>query len=292
MSDFKVMLAKTYDPDRVQSWKEMFVEPKLDGVRVIVLVPRVNGTPQYFSRNGRELGMFTHLNPSVRRLAERLTAKEFLRGGLMLDTEAVGVTFGDVSGAIHTKGTVALTCRLHVFHTMPIACFRNGMDSAQQIKRIDALRNAVDGSPLKGITVTHPKRVLDHKQVMQAHRNYRYEEYEGTMVKNLYASWTATRSWSWMKIKEEETTEVLVTGIKEGTGKYVGMCGALICDHKGRRVRASGMTDEQRKRFFDKPKTIVGKMIEVTYQEETEGGSLRHIRFKRVRDDKQEEGPC
>lgn len=289
MTDFQVMLAKKYDPKRVESWKEMYVEPKLDGVRVIVQVPKFGGTPRYFSRNGRELGMFTHLNPSVRRLCRRLADYSSVYvGPMMFDTEAVGVTFGDVSGAIHTKGTVALTCRLHMFHAMPLVCFRKGQDTVPQIERVDVLQDAVDGHPINGITIPHPKRVMDHRQVMQAHRNYRYEEYEGTMVKNLCAEWTGSRSWAWMKIKEEETIEVVVTGIKEGTGKYVGMCGALICEHKGRRVRASGMTDAQRKEFFDKPKSIIGKMIEVTFQEETESGSLRHIRFKRVRDDKQQ----
>ena len=287
-AEFKVMLAKTYDPDRVDSWKEMYVEPKLDGVRVVVLV-RKGEAPRYYSRNGRELGMFTHLNPSVRELAARLVRKnEDLAKGLMLDTEAVGVTFGDVSGAIHTKGTVALTCRLHVFHCMPLAAFRKGIDTVAQRVRSYALANALDGMALKGITVSVPQRVLDHRQVMVAHRKFRYEQYEGTMVKNLHIAWTALRSFAWMKIKEEQTTEVMVVDLKEGTGKYVGMTGALICEHKKRKVRVSGMTDAQRKEFWDHPKRIINKMVEVTFQEETEAGSLRHPRFKRVRDDKQE----
>lgn len=296
MKDFNVMLAKAYDPKRVESWKEMYAEPKLDGVRVVVLVAKAGSMPRYYSRNGRELGMFTHLNPSIRKLCERLHREkmEGLKGGIMFDTEAVGMTFGDVSGAIHTKGTVALTCRLHVFHAMPIASWRAGIDTVPQMDRIEDLICAMD--PLiKGLSCPIPLRVLDHAQVMKAHQyNRRINPstgkpwFEGTMVKNLNAAWTATRSWKWMKIKEEETVEVTVTGLKEGTGKYVGMCGALICDHKGRRVRVSGMTDVQRKEFFDKPKAIIGKMIEVSFQEETEGGSLRHPRFQRVRDDKQE----
>jgi len=295
MSDFNVMLAKTYDPKRVQSWKEAYVEPKLDGVRVVVLV-KSYGVPKYYSRNGRELGMFTHLNPSIRRLCERLSSIDpALSKGLMFDTEAVGMTFGDVSGAIHTKGTVALTCRLHAFHVMPLSFFKRGIDEATQLSRVEALQRAVDDDPVKGITISQPCRAMDHQQVLRAHNEHRRldpktgrPKYEGTMVKIMAASWVASRSWLWMKIKEEETVEIEVTGLKEGRGKYVGMCGALLCDYKGRTVRVSGMTDVQRKAFFDKPKSIIGKLIEASFQEETEGGSLRHPRFVRVRDDKQE----
>lgn len=286
MRDFKVMLAKPYDPERVQSWKEMYVEPKLDGVRVIVIVK--GRKAQYFSRNGRELGMFTHLDRSVHTLCDRLRrVNADYDKGVVLDTEAVGMTFGDVSGAIHTKGTVALTCRLHAFHVMPLAGFKAGCDSMSQRARIHELTDALERVVIKGITVTVPQRVLDHKQVMSAHRKYRYEQYEGTMVKNLMVAWHANRSWDWMKIKEVITEEVMVKSIKEGTGKYVGMCGALICDFKGRTVRVSGMTDAQRAEFFKKPKSIIGRLIEVTAQEETESGSLRHPRFARIRDDKE-----
>jgi ATP-dependent DNA ligase len=281
--DFKVMLAKTYDPKRVQNWKEVWVEPKLDGVRVIAMVSR-SGPVRYYSRNGRELGMFTHLDGSLRKLRMRLPAT----ATTVFDCEAVGMTFGDVSGAIHTKGTVALTCRLHVFHYMPLRAFELGLDTTSQFDRNDDLQVALKAEAIKGLTVSKPARVFDHRQVLYAHDQYRAAGKEGTMVKNLQSAWTATRSWAWMKIKDEQTTEVIVTGIKEGTGKYAGNTGALICEHNGRVVRCSGMSDEQRRKFWDKPKSIIGKMIEVTYQEETEAGSLRHIRFKRVRDDKQE----
>lgn len=293
MKDFEVMLAKDYDAARVQSWKETYAEPKLDGVRVIVL-KRPGKTPRYYSRNGRELGMFTHLNPSVRKLCDRLERTDtMMKTGIMLDTEAVGMTFGDVSGAIHTKGTVALTCRLHVFHSMPMVRFtHHNSDCVPQLVRLRNMQAALD-APVTGLTVATPRLVLADSQVVKAHKEFRTidpatgkPKYEGTMVKNLHVAWVAKRTWAWMKVKEEITLDVLVTGIKEGTGKYVGMCGALICDHKGRKIRVSGMPDDLRALFFNKPKSIVGKMIEVEAQEETDAGSLRHPRFKRVRDDK------
>jgi DNA ligase-1 len=293
VADFEVMLAKNYEASRVESWKETYVEPKLDGVRVIVTV-KPKEAPRYFTRNGRELGMFTHLDPSVLKLCARLKKNAALTygKGICLDTEAVGVTFGDVSGAIHTKGTVALTCRLHIFHVMPLEFFKRGYDANTQLVRHQQLADAMEKSVIKGLSMSKPMRVLDHAQVMKAHREFRRidpdtgkPKYEGSMVKNLHVAWVAKRSWAWMKVKEEITADVLVTGIKEGTGKYVGMVGSLLCDYKGRKIRASGMNDELREAWFKKPKSIVGKMIEVEAQEETDAGSLRHPRFIRIRDD-------
>jgi ATP-dependent DNA ligase len=290
MADFEVMLAKNYDRKRVESWKETYVEPKLDGVRVIVMARR-NEEPRYFTRNGRELGMFTHLNPSIKTLRDRM--KFVSKKGMCFDTEAVGVTFGDVSGAIHTKGTVALTCRLHVFHAMPWEMFAQGYDEVSQLERHKQMSYVLDTDPIRGLTMSRPMRVLDHAQVMKAQKDNRRidpetgkPKFEGTMVKNLHVAWIAKRTWAWMKIKDKIDADVIVTGIKEGTGKYVGMCGALICDYNGRRIRVGGMDDTLRAEWFNKPKSIIGKLIEVEAQEETDSGSLRHPRFKRVRDDK------
>ena len=87
-----------------------------------------------------------------------------------------------------------------------------------------------------------------------------------------------------MKIKAEETLDLYVTGWEPGTGKYEGMIGALIVNHKGVPVNVgSGLSDTLRQ---EDPAEIVGRMIEVEYHEVTPDGSLRHPRFKRFRDDK------
>jgi DNA ligase-1 len=90
-----------------------------------------------------------------------------------------------------------------------------------------------------------------------------------------------------MKIKDELSVDVRVTGMKEGSGKYAGMCGALLVDHRGKMVRVSGMDDEQREEFWNHPRRIIGRMVEVEYQNETAHGSLRHPRFKCLRPDKE-----
>lgn len=288
---FEMMLAKGYDPKRVLSWKDTFVEPKMDGVRVAVLVDKADtARPRYYSRNGRELKMLSHLNKCVLDLRRTLRMYEDMRDGIMLDAEVCGPTFEDVAGAIHRKATTVTSCYLYVFHAMPLKCFRAGMDTKSQGQRARMLATVAATLYNREDTAVHvavPRRVLTDRQVREAYAEYRALNYEGAMVKDMGTAWTARRTHAWMKLKEERSVDVRVIGMKEGTGKYRGMCGALYVNHNGKEVRVSGMTDAQRVEFWNDRNSIVGHMVEVEYQEVTKNGSLRHPRFKRVREDKE-----
>jgi len=284
--NFKVMLAKDYSQTRVDSWKEMYTEPKLDGVRVIVIAgPK---SVRFFSRNGRELDMFKHLKKPFQAMRAKLEHQDSSMRNVVFDGEMIADTFTDVGGAIHRKDYIAAECHYYAFCVMPEKLFWKGIDRVPQIDRSLLLQAVLSNLDLSGkIDIPDPQRVFDHHQVQKMHKQYRKEGYEGTMVKNLMVPWTALRSYDWMKIKDEITRDVKVTGMREGKGKYKGMCGALICDHEGVRVKVAGMDDELRAKFWDKPKSIVGKIIEVLAQEETAAGSLRHPRFIKVRHDKE-----
>lgn len=90
----------------------------------------------------------------------------------------------------------------------------------------------------------------------------------------------------WLKVKPEETADVLVIGIQEGTkGKRnEGKLGAFLTDHGKVGV---GFTDEQRASYFTED--LIGSIIEVKYMELTPGGKMRHSRFVRIREDRNTE---
>lgn len=93
------------------------------------------------------------------------------------------------------------------------------------------------------------------------------------------------------KWKPVRTMDLVVTGAKDGNGKYIGLLGALECsvrlpDGSSRVVASvSGMSDAERIMMSDDPP--VGRVAEVAYQYVGAGGKLRHPRFVRLRDDKQ-----
>jgi DNA ligase-1 len=284
----KVMLAKQYNPKRIENWEGMYAEPKSDGIRVLVTIDgRANVI--YYSRNGRALDMLSHLDHECRKMAlTAASSNEAFENGTALDCELVSNTgnFGDVAGAIHRKNHVAKDARLLCFHMMPLSSLERGKDTVKQLKRHRMAGRIIERRKLKFLWYVPPIKVDSHEDVMHCHGVYRSNGDEGTMVKDLYRRWEGKRSDAWLKIKDEKTVDVRVVGMKEGAGKYKGTLGALIVDYRGKEVPVSGMTDDQRRRFWSKPKSIVGKLVEVEFQEETVHGSLRHPRYKRHRPDK------
>jgi len=93
----------------------------------------------------------------------------------------------------------------------------------------------------------------------------------------------------WFKLKPIKTIDLVVTGFKDGNGKFLGLVGALRCsvvNEHGKMIEVaccSGMDDNTR---LDITKSDLGRIVEVKYQYVTSKGRLRHPRFKCWRDDK------
>jgi ATP-dependent DNA ligase len=91
----------------------------------------------------------------------------------------------------------------------------------------------------------------------------------------------------WYKIKKVRTLDAIITRIVPGEGKYFGLIGALGCsifNSKGEKIEicsCSGMTDDIRHQT-----DLVGKVVEIKYQEVGSKGRLRHPNFLRFREDK------
>jgi DNA ligase-1 len=110
---------------------------------------------------------------------------------------------------------------------------------------------------------------------------------EGIMIKDINAPYKFKRDWSVMKYKAFFDADVEIKDMLEGTGKHQGKLGSFVIDYKGKEVRVgSGLNDETREKLWKNPKSHIGRIIEVRYQEETPDGSLRFPTFVCFRNDK------
>jgi len=97
------------------------------------------------------------------------------------------------------------------------------------------------------------------------------------------------RNKSILKVKRGVSYDLEVVGMNEGKGKYEGTLGTLVCRWKsGNIIEISGMTDAQRFEWWDMPRKILGKIVQVDAMCESSKGVLREPRFKGIRYDKTE----
>lgn len=97
------------------------------------------------------------------------------------------------------------------------------------------------------------------------------------------------RNASMIKIKKGISYDLRVIGVYEGKGKYAGTLGGLICRYKdNQEIRVSGMTDAERKAWWEDNQKIIGKIVQINAMAESSKGKLREPRFKGIRYDKAE----
>jgi hypothetical protein len=108
-----------------------------------------------------------------------------------------------------------------------------------------------------------------------------YAHSEGIVLKN-------GNMLDWSKLKRRRTIDLVICGFEPGEGKYAGKVGAIkVKTTEGFEVaNVSGMTDGERDIVTQTSGELVGKVIEVEYQNIGAAGRLRHPSFVRFREDK------
>lgn len=282
------------------------LEPKLDGVRVIMVV----GFPDYggtnivcYSRNGKVFENFRHIEEQIEANAiELLEAAGVPSDGFVLDGEVVSNSFQELMRQARRKEDVQNDDSVfHVFDVIPMRNFLEGHHNAQLHKRLailEKMRPAIDKMANVEL-LPHIQVDLDTKEGTVELQMYAqsmvHAGYEGIMIKDLDAPYECTRTKSWLKWKPTITVDLQVIGVEEGTGRNKGRLGALVCagnDHgKDIVVNAgSGFSDSDRDQLWNDRNFMFGRTVEIMADAITQNQdgsySLRFPRFVRFRDDK------
>lgn len=276
---FQVQLAKEFD-GRLPS--HILVQPKLDGYRCLAHTT----TGYLFSRNGKRLEGYTTLEDQVRKLPS----------GYQLDCEIMSENFkGTQSSAFsHTVGKKGILNAFDLIRESEEEDNRSQYDRTEELslmlqdfQKLDHILNV----PAKLIGPSSTENRID--KLYACYSQYIAEGYEGAMIKDADATYERKRTRNWQKLKPVKTIDLKVLYVEEGNvdTKYVGMTGRLVCDFEGNEVRVgSGLSDYQRQLWWNDPTLIVGKTVELIYQEvstnQMGGKSLRFPRLNCVRTDK------
>jgi DNA ligase-1 len=285
------------------------LEPKLDGVRVLMMV--IPTTAEYdnvnvvsFSRNGKIFENFTHIEEQIKNNFAQLIRKNIstLVSGFVLDGEVVGNSFQELMRQARRKENVQATDSVfHVFDIIPIKDFRRGYWNAQLHKRIkilESMRETISNMPNVEL-LTYIDVDLDTSEGRDVLHRYAKDKvnegYEGIMIKSVDAPYECKRNTFWMKWKPTITVDLVVKELEEGTGRNKGRLGALVCEgtDDGKFITVnvgSGYSDEDRDSYWNNRTSVIGRTVEILCDSITLNQdntySLRFPRFLRFRDDK------
>lgn len=285
------------------------LEPKLDGVRVLLMVTMSdNGISAVcYSRNGKVFENFTHIEDQIinnvgKILRLRQINHKYLKNGFVLDGEVIGNTFQELMRQARRKENVqADDSVFNVFDIIPLQDFARGFWNTQLSKRIEILedlRPVIENMPNVEL-LPHIMVDLDTSDgVDQFHRYCKdmvNDGFEGVMIKDVNAPYECKRNTFWLKYKPTITVDLEVVGVEEGTGRNKGRLGALVCagsdDGKDITVNVgSGFSDGDRDNLYRDRNLVIGRTVEILCDVITQNQdgtySLRFPRFVRFRDDK------
>lgn len=285
------------------------LEPKLDGVRVLMMVISNDFgevVTTCFSRNGKVFENFNHIEKQVSdnfmKLVRASKEAQQLSYGFVFDGEVIGNSFQELMRQARRKENVqAEDSVFNVFDIIPLNDFRRGYWNAQLHKRINTLesmRSVIDDMPNVEL-LPHIMVDLDTAAGRDQLNRYAKDQvnagFEGIMIKDVDAPYECKRNTFWMKWKPTITVDLTVVGLEEGTGRNSGRLGALVCEgmDDGKFIQVnvgSGYSDEDRDSYWKDSNLIVGRTAEILCDVITQNQdgtySLRFPRFVRFRDDK------
>jgi len=288
---FECMLADDSKKHEKKMAGEVYVEPKLDGVRVITICDVDKDEVKMFSRNGKELNNFPKIFEQFDSMMDQLAES------MVFDGEVMSDDFQTLMREIHRKGGAKTDdAILNVFDCLPLEDFKEGGSNDTLGQRKEWLDGYNFGPNIS--KVEYVKMNLSDADGQKQFADYNKicidRGFEGIMVKPIVGVYECKRSSLWLKVKPFIEVSLTVKAVEEGTGRNVGKLGALIVEGTdgGKFIKTnvgSGLSDKDRQEFWTDKNKLIGQVVEVRAdaitqnQDSQDEYSLRFPRFLRFR---------
>lgn len=270
-------LANKFDPKHHILTSDWVIERKLDGLRVQVI--NKNGKIKAYSRQGKE---FTTLGKLIDELQGHLPNNTVLDGEICIVDNNGKESFQDILKLARRKDYTIENPLLLAFDYLTLEAFESKKGTIRYTERMEMLKEWYNLQKWNT-----PNKVAKHLSII----NYEFyspkvlEEWckrvkewkwEGLMFRK-DVGYEGKRTNNLLKFKQWQDAEYKVLAVEEGDaqdlvdGKMIKIkcVGNLVIEHKGNKVGVgTGLTLEQRKRWYKHPEEIIGKTITVKYFEE------------------------
>ena len=272
------------------------ISQKLDGVRCNCFITREehNGEIQtnikFKSRQGKEFLTLDRMKSDVNIFTQGLGCGEFvLDGEVCIIDENGKENFHGLMKEITRKDHIIERPKYKVFDILTVDEFWDRVESPIFSERYDTLCNLFKSyndhidKCLKKMTYTHSyidlviQQRVTSQEILDAWIELaRTEKWEGCMLRK-YVPYRRGRSKDLLKIKDMQDAEYEVIGIETGKATYndgghkeFNVVSAIKIVHRGNIVSVgSGLSKEQRLRWYEHPEEILGEIVTIQYFEET-----------------------
>jgi len=300
---YPCMLASSYNKKNLENIKfPAVIQEKLDGGRFNFLVE--GNKVSIFGRSGKPIDLLGVMDEEILKFAHALP--EAYSSGVVLDGELLVVD--DNSSVLPRKtgngilskagkGTItedeAKQVRFVMWDIIPLHNFKEAVAYTLPYKdRWGQINDVFQTSSLTTISLPVTEIVNNLTDAKSFFTRMLQDGKEGAILKNMYSVWENKRSKDQVKLKVEVEFEMEVVAAEEGSGKYVGKLGALLCSSKDGGITVavgSGFSDAQRKEYWDtdmRGKIITMKGNEVIEDSKEGDKSIFLPIFIEVREDK------
>lgn len=282
---------KYYDrPELVDGKREFAISTKIDGCRCIAI--KENRTVRLISRQGKPWLGCKEIEEAIRKLPidnfvfdGEITIKDFM-------TYPSKDVYKMTTKIISTKDEEKKGVCLNIFDGMPLTLW-NSKNSDLTLPYITRRRKLYEllFSQNKSEGLSFVKDIYignDPAKIEELMKGIvREQDWEGLVIKFTDSLYEWKRSKNWLKVKAFDEMDLIVKDVEEGTNSNKGRLGALICEiehpklgHIEAKV-GSGYSEDERIRFWDMKKELIGRVVSVQYFEQTENTStkIKSLRF-------------
>ena len=292
--DPSLMLA-TDDHEIIEKWDKIYCEEKYDGVRVIALYKE--GKFSYFTRAFNELD--SSCFPRTSEYLKDAAIKSGISGEFFFDGELTDLNRKSVSGKVTQilKGKVDSSIEngmiFNVFDLEEAGTLISGKGTTKYKERREKLEMVLSNLPSgSNVTLAQMWEIESPSDIAPIYKNIVDQGGEGVICKD-DAVYECKRSKSWVKFKEVNDCDLLVTGWYPGEGKREGLIGGFILTDLSSTLNVrvgAGFTDLDLKTLSEDPDSHIGKIVAVQYNvtitDKHGNRSLFLPRFIEVRNDK------
>ena len=248
------MLANKWDDRKKYISEPFYVQPKLDGVRL--LVSKDGG----ISRTGKII-------PGTEVLGKGLEPGQYVDG----EAFDPNLNFEELTSTFKTD---PLKLKFHVFDFFDLKAEALARDKMTFEQRWEYVKDSIYNPHYEYVDTFSVKK---HKDMEGYHKMFIQQGYEGTMIRDRFSVYeVGQRSNYLLKYKDFQTEEYEITGAKTGHGRDADAV-VWVCKTENDNqftVRPEG-TIVQREEHYRNYKKYIGKMLTVRFQNLTALGVPR-----------------